>query len=109
MNAYEQLVAVRDELAHRGAHQKTLSVMDALIRQAEPERNNPMSVSQLMILRHVLRTPAVLNDEDIYLDILGLQGDLEEAASARGEPEAAYLDESRRPRLRSYYKKQKRR
>lgn len=107
MNVYEQLVAVKTELRQRGARPRTISVMDKLIGQAESEKENPMSVSQLMILRHVLRSPAVLNDEEVYLDVLGLQGDLEEAAEARAEPEAAYVDDSRRPKLHSHYKKQR--
>ncbi|HZT95703.1 MAG TPA: hypothetical protein VFB34_02585 [Chloroflexota bacterium] len=107
MNVYEQLVAVRDELRHRGAKPGTISAMDGLIGKAEPEKENPMSVSQLMVLRHVMRSPAVLNDEDVYLDVLALQGDLEEAAGARAEPEAAYVDDSRRPKLHSFYKKQR--
>lgn len=107
MNAYEQLVAVRSELQKRGARPRTLGVMDGLIGQAESEKDNPMSISQLMILRHVLRSPSVLNDEDVYLDVLGLQGDLEEAATPKAEPEAAYVDDSRRPKLHSHYKKQR--
>jgi len=107
MNIYEQLVAVRAELQQRGARPRTLSVLDGLVTQAEGERNNPMSMSQLMILRHVLRSPAVLNDEDVYLDVLNLQGDLEEVANNRAEPEAAYIDDSHRPKLHSHYKKRK--
>jgi hypothetical protein len=105
MNVYEQLVAVRGELQHRGARARTLTVFDKLIAQAESERDNPMSVSQLMVLRHVLKASAVLNDEDVYLDVLGLQGDLEEAVNSRVEPEAAYIDDSQRPKLHSHYKK----
>lgn len=107
MNIYEQLVAVRGDLRQRGAKPTTLTVMDKLIVQAESEKENPMSVSQLMILRHVLRSPDVLNNEDVYLDVLALQGDLEEAAESRAEPEAAYVDDSKRPKLHSHYKKQR--
>lgn len=106
MNVYEQLVAVRSELRQRGAGARTLSAMDGLIGQAEGEKNNPMSMSQLMILRHVLKSPSVLNDEDVYLDVLALQGDLEDEASKRAEPEAAYVDDSRRPKQHSFYRKQ---
>lgn len=107
MNPYEQLVAIRSELQGRGAKPPTLTAMDQLISQAASQKDNPTSVSQLMILRHVLRAPLVLNDEDIYLDVLGLQGDLEEVANNRAEPEAAYVDNSRRPKLHSHYKKRK--
>jgi hypothetical protein len=109
VNVYEQLVAVRTELQLRGARPRTITVMDQLIRQAEGEKDNQLSMSQLMVLRHVLKSPAVLNDEDVYLDMLGLQGDLEDVANNRVEPEAAYVDESRRPKQRSFYKKQQKR
>jgi hypothetical protein len=49
----------------------------------------------------------VLNDEEVYLDVLNLQGDLEELANHRVEPQAAYVDDSRRPKLHSHYKKRK--
>lgn len=107
MNIYEQLVAVRGELKVRDARPRTISVLDTLIAKAEPEKDTPMSVSQLAILRHVLKAPAVLNDEDVYLDVLGLQGDLEEAAGTKAEPEAAYIDDSHRPKQHSFYRKQK--
>jgi hypothetical protein len=107
MNPYEQLVAVRSELQNRGARPRTLTALDRLIGQAESEKDNPISVSQLMILRHVLRAPAVLNDEEVYLDVLNLQGDLEEVANHRAEPEAAYVDPAPRPKLHSHYKKRK--
>lgn len=107
MNIYEQLVAVRTELKGRGAKPGTLAVMDQLIRQADSSKDDVSSVSQLMVLRHVLRYPPVLNNEEVYIDVLGLQGDLEEAANNRAEPEAAYVDDSRRPKLHSHYKKQK--
>ena len=107
MNIYEQLVAVRTELKVRGVKPRTLSVMDQLIQQAEPSKNEAMSVSQMMVLRYVLRYPPVLNDEDVYLEILDFQGDLEEAANSKAEPEAAYVDQNRRPKLHSHYKSKK--
>jgi len=107
MNIYEQLVAVRTELKVRGVKPRTLSVMDQLIQQAESSKNEAMSVSQMMVLRYVLRYPPVLNDEDVYLEVLDFQGDLEEAASNKAEPEAAYIDDSRRPKLHSHYKNKK--
>lgn len=107
MNPYEQLVAIRSELQGRGARPQTLTVMDELISKAVVQRDSPTSVSQLMILRHILRSPPVLNNEDVYLDVLDLQGDLEEVANNRAEPEAAYVDVAKRPKLHSHYKKRK--
>src|SRR5579872_4502729 len=107
MNIYEQLVATRTDLKVRGVKPRTLAVMDQLIQQAAPSKDEAMSVSQMMVLRYVLRYPAVLNDEDVYLEILDFQGDLEEAAASKPEPEAAYIDDSRRPKLHSHYKNRK--
>ena len=83
--------------------------MDRLISQADGEKNNELSVSQLMVLRHILKSPSVLNDEDVYLDVLGLQGDMEEAAGTNADPpRRRYVDDFRRPKQHSFYRKQKR-
>ncbi|MBV9279098.1 MAG: hypothetical protein JOZ41_03360 [Chloroflexi bacterium] len=105
MNIYEQLQAVKDELEQRNARAKTIRVIDQMIARAEGQRNNALSVSRLQVLRHVMRTPEVLNDEDVRLDFIALEGDLEDAAAQRGEAAAAYETEDRRPKLKKYYKK----
>jgi hypothetical protein len=107
MNIYEQLVSVRTQLKVRGVKPRTLSVIDQLIEQAESSKNEAMSVSQMMVLRYILRYQPVLNDEDVYLEILDFQGDLEEIANNKAEPDAAYVDDSRRPKLHSHYKARK--
>jgi hypothetical protein len=109
MNIYEQLVSVRTQLKVRGVRPRTLAVVDQLIEQAEGSKNEAMSVSQMMVLRYVMRYPPVLNDEDIYLEILDFQGDLEEAHKTADEPDAAYVDSDRRPKLHSHYKKEAKR
>jgi len=104
VNIYEQLRGLRDELAERDASFKTLAVLDKLSARAASERDSGMSVSRLQVLRHVMRTPEVLNDEDIRIELLGLEGDLEDAAQTRADAPAAY-EEDRKPKLKKYYKK----
>jgi hypothetical protein len=104
MNIYEQLVAIRSDLLEQDAPAKTLSVMDKMIARAVSQRDSAMSVSRLQVLRHVMSTPEVLNDEDIRLDFLALQGDLEDAAAQRTDDRPAY-EEDRKPKLKKYYKK----
>lgn len=105
MNIYEQLEALKVDLEDRHARPKTLAVMDKMIARAEGERNSGLSMSRLQVLRHVMRMPDVLNDEDIRLDFIALEGDLEEAAAQRSTETAAYDDADRRPKLKKYYKK----
>src|SRR5437764_3972523 len=105
MNIYEQLQAVRSDLAQRDAKPKTLAVIDKMISLAEPERNSGLSMSRLQVLRHVMRTPDVLNDEDVRLDFIALEGDLEDAATARAESGPAYEEVDHRPKLKKFYKK----
>ena len=104
MNIYDQLQEVKAELQDRGARPQTIRIMDLMIAKAVGQRDSGLSVSRLQVLRHVMRMPEVLNDEDVRLDFLGLEGDLEEAAARRQETPAAY-EEDRKPKLKKYYKK----
>jgi hypothetical protein len=106
MNIYEQLEAMKADLQERDAQNKSIQVIDKMLRMAEPQRNSSLSMSRLQVLRHVMRTPDVLNDEDVRLDFIGLEGDLEDAATQRSATEspAAYEPE-RAPKLKKFYKK----
>ena len=105
MNIYEQLIAVKLDLQERTARPKTIGVIDKMLAMAEQERDSGLSVSRLQVLRHVMRTPDVLNDEDVRLDFIALEGDLEDAAAQRAETGPAYQTDDRRPKLKKYYKK----
>lgn len=105
MNIHEQLIEVKAELEARDAGFKTIRVIDKMIAMAAPQRDSTLSVSRLQVLRHVMRTPDVLNDEDIRLDFISLEGDLEDAATQRAESGPAYEEVDRRPKLKKYYKK----
>ena len=57
MNAYEQLQTIREELEDREAGPETLRLVDRAIALAEREKDNPLSISQSMMLRHLLKMP----------------------------------------------------
>ena len=105
MNIYEQLLGVKADLQARSARPPTIHVIDQMITRAESERDSAMSVSKLQVLRHVMRTPEVLNDEDVRLEFIALEGDLEDAAAQRAETGPAYEQPDRRPKLKKHYKK----
>lgn len=105
MNIYEQLQAVRGDLVQQGARPKTLLVVDQMIARAEGQRDSALSFSRLQVLRRIMQTPEVLNDEDVRIDLIGLEGDLEEAAARREASEPAAYEADHKPKLKKYYKK----
>ena len=112
MNAYEQLQEIRDELEDREAGPETIRLLDQAIELAEPEKDNPLSISQSMMLRHLLKMPAAINNHYVQMDLLGLQGDLEDRRAAQREEDVpdATVDSTRRPQhSHSYYRDLKQR
>jgi hypothetical protein len=110
VNIYDQLHEIRDELERRGADPATLTVLDKLIGHAEPERDNPLTVSQSMMLRHLLRQRDVLNNHVVEMDLLALAGDLDEQRPVRREedlPDATTDMDGRPQKTHNFYKKQK--
>lgn len=110
MNIYDQLHEIRDQLEDRGATPETIAVLNKLIEHAEPERDNPLSVPQSMMLRHLLRQRDVLNNHAVEMDILALAGDLDERRPVRRDedyPDATTDAEGRTQHTRAYYKKQR--
>ncbi|GAC1404532.1 MAG: hypothetical protein NVSMB52_18390 [Chloroflexota bacterium] len=105
MNIYEQLQAVKSDLEQQGARAKTIRIMDSMITRAEGQRDSGLSFTRLQVLRRVMQLPEVLNDEDVRLDLIGLEGDLEDAAAQRQAAGPAYEPEDRRPKLKKFYKK----
>ena len=104
MNAYEQLVLIRDRLEQQGAHEDSIAMVEKLIKRTEPDRNSQTNVPQSMMLRHMLRQREVLDNYSIYNDLQELMGDYEE----RREEERSELDEEEhRPKPHSYYRQQK--
>jgi hypothetical protein len=110
VNIYDQLHEIRDELERRGAAPATIEMLDRLILQAEPERDNPLSISQPMMLRHLLRQRAVLNNHYVEMDLLALAGDLDDQRPVRRDddlPDATSDMDGRPKQTHAFYKKQK--
>src|SRR5690349_11158128 len=104
MNAYEQLVAIRDRLEQLGAHEDSVAMVSRLIKRTEPERDSPTNVPQSMLLRHMLRQREVLDNYSIYNDLQELMSEYDER---RSEERAELEEEDHQPKPHSYYRQQK--
>jgi hypothetical protein len=104
MNAYEQLLVIRDRLEHLGAHEDSVAMVEKLIKRAEPESDSPLNVPQLQMLRHMLRQREVIDNYNIYNDLQELMSDYEDRPR---EERAEIEEEEHRPRPHSYYREQK--
>lgn len=105
MNIYEQLQGLKADLEDQGARAKSIHVIDRMITRVADQRDNAISVSRLQVLRHMMRTPEILNDEEIRIDFIALEGDLEDAAALRSQSAPASQEPDRAPKLKKYYKK----
>ena len=85
MNAYEQLQTIREELEDREAGPETLRLVDRAIALAEREKDNPLSISQSMMLRHLLKMPEAANNHYIQMDLEALQGDIADRRARRDD------------------------
>ena len=104
VNAYEQLLAIRDRLEHIGGNEASIELVDKFIARAESERNSQTSVPQVMMLRHLLRQREALDNDAIYNDLQELMDDFDKRRVAEDDVRPAYEDNERHPRPRSYYK-----
>ena len=104
MNAYEQLLVIRDRLEQLGAHEDSVAMVEKLIKRAEPDRNSQLSVPQVQMLRHMLRQREVIDNYNIYNDLQELMGDYEDR---QREERSELEEEEHRPRPHSFYRQQK--
>src|SRR5436305_10763066 len=104
MNVYEQLQAMKNDLEEQGARAKTIRLLDSMIARAESQRDSGLSFSRLQVLRRVMQMPDALNDEDVRLDLIALEGDLEEAAAKRDEAGPSAYEDDKKPKLKKHYK-----
>lgn len=108
MNAYDQLHAIRERLERQGALPETLTLIDRFIAQAEPQQDSPLSISQTMILRHLLSQRQVLDNEAIYMNLLAIMEDERLSRDDEDRAPRAQTEADRAPQhLHGYYKKQK--
>lgn len=104
MNAYEQLLTIRDRLEQNGAHEDSIAMVDKLIKRAEPDRESQIGVPQVQLLRHMLKQREVIDNYNIYDDLQELMGDYEERPR---EERSELEEEEHRPKPHSFYRQQK--
>jgi hypothetical protein len=111
MNLYEQLNVVRERLENIGAHDDSMDLVEMLLKKAEPARYDRTNISQMQVLRHMLHMREVSDNYNIYNDLQELMSERDESEIAAHEDSApaAYVDNERRPKPKSYYKAQKER
>lgn len=109
MNLYEQLLVVRTRLEGIGAHDDSMDLVEMLLKKAEPARRDRTSISQVQVLRHMLRMPEVVDNYSVYNDLQELisERDETEIAAREDSAPAAYEDTERHPKPKSYYKAKK--
>jgi hypothetical protein len=109
MNLYEQLLVVRERLEGIGAHDDSMDLVEMLLKKAEPARSDKTAITQVQVLRHMLRMREASDNYNIYNDLQELISERDETeVSAREDAApAAYIDTERHPKPKSYYKQQK--
>ncbi len=109
MNLYEQLQVLRERLEGIGAHDDSIELVDNLLKKAEPAKYDKTNITQIQVLRHMLRMREASDNYNVYNDLQELVSERDETeVSAREDAApAAYLDTERRPKPKSYYKAQK--
>ena len=109
MNLYEQLLVVRDRLESIGAHDDSMDLVEKLLKRAEPARGDKTNISQVQVLRHMLKMREASDNYNIYNDLQELISERDETEIAAHEDAApaAYVDTERHPKPKSYYKAQK--
>jgi hypothetical protein len=111
MNLYEQLLVVRERLEGIGAHDDSMDLVDKLLKRAEAARDDKTNISQVQVLRHMLRMREASDNYNIYNDLqelLSERDEMEVSAREDAAPEA-YIDTERHPKPRSFYRARKER
>ncbi len=111
MNLYGQLLVVRERLEGIGAHDDSMDLVETLLRRSEAARGDKTNISQVQVLRHMLRMREVIDNYNIYNDLqelLSERDEFEVSASEDAAP-AAYIDTERHPKPKSFYKAKKER
>ncbi len=109
MNLYEQLHVVQERLEGIGAHDDSMDLVETLLKKAEPARNDKTNITQVQVLRHMLRMREVIDNYNIYNDLQELLSERDEYETTAHEDAApaAYIDTERHPKPKSFYKAKK--
>lgn len=109
MNLYEQLLVVRERMEGIGAHDDSMDLVEKLLKRAEPAKQDKTNMSQVQVLRHMLRMNEALDNYNVYNDLQELISEKDEVEIRDQEDAApaAYVDTERRPKPKSFYKAKK--
>ncbi len=110
MNLYEQLQIVRERLEGIGAHDDSMDLVEKLLKQAEPVKYDKTSISQIQVLRHMLRMREASDNYNVYNDLQELVSERDETEIMAREDSApaAYIDTEHHPKPKSFYKERAR-
>ncbi len=111
MNLYEQLIVVRERLEGIGAHDDSMDLVGTLLKRAEPAKTDKTNITQVQVLKHMLRMREVSDNYNIYNDLQELLSERDEFETSAREDAApaAYVDTERHPKPKSFYKAKKER
>jgi len=109
MNLYQQLLVVHERLENIGAHDDSMELVEKLLKRSEPAKDDKTNITQVSVLRHMLKMPDAIDNYNIYNDLQELisERDESEVAAREDATTAAYVDTERHPKPKSYYKAQK--
>jgi hypothetical protein len=109
MNLYQQLLVVRERLEGIGAHDDTMELVEKLLHKTEAARDDKTNITQISVLRHMLKMREAIDNYNIYNDLQELISERDETDVVAREDATleAYVDTERHPRPKSYYKAQK--
>ena len=109
MNVLDGLHQIRERLIDNDAEPATLQVVDQIMRRAAlPAAQPAAATSLLQLVRMLMRTPAANSDVAVYNDFVRLEEEINNAATAYRERQAA--EEARPvPKTKKYYKQLKER
>ena len=109
MNLYQQLLVVRERLEGIGAHDDSMDLVEKLLQKTEAAKDDKTNITQVSVLRHMLKMREAIDNYHIYNDLQELISEREESDVAAREDStlAAYVDTERHPKPKSYYKAQK--
>jgi hypothetical protein len=109
MNLYQQLLIVHDRLENIGAHDDSMDLVEKLLSRTEAAKDDQTNITQVNVLRHMLKMPEAHDNYNVYNDLQELISERDDAEVVAREDStlAAYVDTERHPRPKSYYKAQK--
>lgn len=107
MNAFEQLLAIRDRLEQNGASEDSIAMIDKFLDRAETERDSATSVPLAMMVKHLLRQRETLDNDAIYNDLQEVIDDGRRPPPREAEAQPYAWEEEHKPKPHAFYKQQK--